>query len=1379
MFPNESSSAELTSKTNAFVQNCEKVQPINPTTDQVPELRDTIDCRADHAMKTAPSTPSPTTSHNGCEPCALRRGLGEGGRAGSLPHPSLAPSLSVISSSNPPSDTIASGALQSPVKMEGCSSNVCSATPSCSDMYKARWGIDRMLRLCGGGETATATSGWNNNNSNNTSSTTYGQTGSSGSAPQPQWNNNNGNNSQQRPNNNSSPQQPQTSGNAGLKTTNNTGGSQAPPTSQAPTAPASQPPTSQPQTNGQAGASSGGGTWAQAAGKGLPPPAPTNPPTPTSNSTKQQLEQLNNMREALFSQDGWGAHVNQDSGWDIPSSPEPGQKDSNGTPLPPVWKPNINNGTELWETNLRNGGQPPPRVEKSTPWGSHTPASNIGGTWGVDDDIGDSSNMWNPQSQWPNGPNQPQQPMWTGAGGPKKETEWGGGGGGGAGNNWGDPRGAVGGAMDPRDLPRGADMRSSMVDQRDPMRSVMDQHRGMVGGDVMMRGDPRGISGRLNGGASEMWPQQAPHHLPPAKPWPGGPPPKDKPNGWEEPSPPQQRRNIPNYDDGTSLWGSQQQRAAMQAAAGQNKVSHWKDLPPAGMGRGIPPGMPQNRMAPNDMKANNPSWPHPVRINNIDKWKHNHWWREEGIHDPSGTIAFNMSKKNKAIYLNKEIGQTIHDKSQHKREEALGNGSWEGPHEVGAGGPWPDDKVGVASWNDPTLLGGGPKYKMGWDGDVNPMNPTTWDHPPKQPQKPLTKDMVWASKPFRILSDMGFKKEDIETALRSSNMILEDALDILNFSTNWRNRHSDIEPPFDAPAFPSQRYNPQQLPFAPPGSSGNGPSSSSQSLNSMSPAIVQKMMTQQPPPQQAPSQPPTPFTQTTRTQQPNQPSAHQLRMLVQQIQMAVQAGYLNHQILNQPLAPQTLILLNQLLQHIKVLQGLLQQQQMLQIQNPLAKPNSNQAMLHNAVQITKTKQQITNLQNQIQAQQAIYVKQQHQMAPQGDFFKGNNVHDPLSALPSNFSDLAINKEPQQHSSAFQSQQSRLTQWKLPSLDKDGDIAGGEFSRAPGTTTKPSGGNSSPNLNPLLGQTDGTWSRSNSEGGWPDSGGVSDDSKEWPNTSQANSQAFTDLVPEFEPGKPWKGTQMKSIEDDPSITPGSVVRSPLSLATIKDTEIFSSGGKTSPTAGGPDMPIPPLSLSSSTWSFNPPASTASSSFTSPLGKLSGSKSTWGEAGPGNNELWGAPNKARGPPPGLSSNKAPTANGWGSLGGRWGPQPSPATWGANTTWLLLKNLTPQQKNYSRQARTKSISMTSPIFNKSFIIMADDLLTSDDIRNIINQDVSDDELDDIAQPSTSAGKDLIFDSDHDSDLDIVEEDGGSDSDVHDNADPEPSEKNGANGT
>lgn len=47
---------------------------------------------------------------------------------------------------------------------------------------------------------------------------------------------------------------------------------------------------------------------------------------------------------------------------------------------------------------------------------------------------------------------------------------------------------------------------------------------------------------------------------------PGNPP---KPTGWEEPSPPAQKRNIPNYDDGTSLWGQQQTRSGMQPQGGK------------------------------------------------------------------------------------------------------------------------------------------------------------------------------------------------------------------------------------------------------------------------------------------------------------------------------------------------------------------------------------------------------------------------------------------------------------------------------------------------------------------------------------------------------------------------------------------------------------------------------------------------------------------------------------------------------------------------------------------------------------------------------------------------------------------------------------------
>lgn len=168
------------------------------------------------------------------------------------------------------------------------------------------------------------------------------------------------------------------------------------------------------------------------------------------------------------------------------------------------------------------------------------------------------------------------------------------------------------------------------------------------------------------------------------------------------------------------------------------------------------------------------------------------------------------------------------------------------------------------------------------------------------------------------------------------------------------------------------------------------------------------------------------------------------------------------------------------------------------------------------------------------------------------------------------------------------------------------------------------------MNPLLGPSDGTWSSRLGDSGWPDTGNNdSTDGKDW--QPGAGGAAFTDLVPEFEPGKPWKVRpffylvstldfwskdllfkklikkkllfvtilnlfffcQMKSIEDDPSITPGSVVRSPLSLAAIKDTDaIFSTGSKTSPPpqSVNADSAIP--SLSNSTWSFNPPATTPS-------------------------------------------------------------------------------------------------------------------------------------------------------------------------------------------
>ncbi|XP_072767323.1 uncharacterized protein Gw isoform X4 [Anoplolepis gracilipes] len=1101
--------------------------------------------------------------------------------------------------------------------------------------YKQRWGIPMVLRLAGGGESSLNSGGATNwgttqtttPNNNNTNQSGWGGTPGNppGGANAPNnWGGNRSVTGNPNQNQNQGPPGSQNNpGNVSKVTNPNQQSNQqsGPPTSQ------SNNPTQANQNNNQwpqgksnnpsglgqnpsvQNNNSSGVQQQQSSGSSANNNQSNNPTqgavsigntSATNNpSTKQQLEQLNTMREALFSHDGWGCqNVNQDTNWDVPTSPEPSMT-KDGVP---IWKPPVNNGTDLWEANLRNGGQPPPQQQTKTPWG-HTPATNIGGTWGEDDETADSSNMWTGAPTQ----SQPSAAQWTGAAGNQ------------AGSNWGDPRIDH---RDPRDL-RSVDPREMRdprdhrmsLDPRDHMRVMDPMARDPRMAD--MRGDPRGISGRLHGAnADAMWsqpPGPPGHHQmghqhpsgPPAKmlnpsnmnQW-AAPPPKDimpgKPTGWEEPSPPTQRRNMPNYDDGTSLWGNP---GANQRTIPGSKVSHWKDMPAPNLARGgmqCPPGMPQNRMPGQPgMKPDvgNPMWGHPGA--------------------PSGR-----------------------------------NGTWtDGPHDTAS---WDDPKT-PATWNEPQLnpaWGGPTAHKpkpMGpagsWgDSDMDPT--PSWAHPTKPT---LTKEVIWNSREFRYLCELGFKKEDVEVALRNREMNRDEALELLNQIRpvdQWRRHdtHSGYDPAHQAttaPAYPRFNHVGQQMSFPP----------------------------------------------ASRTTQ-NQPSTQQLRMLVQQIQLAVHEGYLNHQILNQPLAPQTLMLLNQLLQQIKVLQQLHQQHS---LQNTSMK-GSNQSALQISVQITKTKQQITNLQNQIAVQQATYMKQQQQHpAPpsQASEYYKSSVHDPMSALQNSFSDLTINKEP-----PVSQQQSRLNQWKLPSLDKDGDLVSNEFSRAPGTTSKPpttpgalTQSHSSPNMNPLLGQSDGTWSSRLGDSGWPDPGNSdSTDGKDW----QPGGAAYTDLVPEFEPGKPWKGTQIKSIEDDPSITPGSVVRSPLSLATIKDSDtIFSSSSKTSPPpqTANPDTSIP--SLSNSTWTFNPPATTPSA-FTST------SKNTWGESAPPptavTSELWGAPmSKARGPPPGLGSKGATNAsNGWGAgLGSvsrsssSWGLQSSSVSNSAGwmSTWLLLKNLTPQ--------------------------------------------------------------------------------------------------------
>lgn len=134
-------------------------------------------------------------------------------------------------------------------------------------------------------------------------------------------------------------------------------------------------------------------------------------------------------------------------------------------------------------------------------------------------------------------------------------------------------------------------------------------------------------------------------------------------------------------------------------------------------------------------------------------------------------------------------------------------------------------------------------------------------------------------------------------------MNVEEALDILSPMRNnrdgWATRHDDH---YDHPPFAGQRFPPgpaAQIPGFPPGGNapnllGNMSNAGNNSLiNNISPNVVQKMLTQTGGSQGFGGS----SAATGRSlQPPSQPSTQQLRMLVQQIQMAVQAGYLNHQV---------------------------------------------------------------------------------------------------------------------------------------------------------------------------------------------------------------------------------------------------------------------------------------------------------------------------------------------------------------------------------------------------------------------------------------------------------------------------------------------------
>lgn len=481
------------------------------------------------------------------------------------------------------------------------------------------------------------------------------------------------------------------------------------------------------------------------------------------------------MREALFSQDGWGCqHVNQDTQWDVPVSPEPVNKDA---------RININNGTELWETNLRNGGQPTQQPTQKTPWG---PSSNIGGTWGVDDDSNtETGSVWTgaaaagtvpPVSGQP-GWNQNNNSMWppnVANAPPKKEPEWTGNVGATPGNNW-ENRGTA--APPPPHIPA-PQIEMNNVD----MRSM--RPPGAIEPSREFRGDPRGISGRLNG-SSGMWDQHpmpnAPlNKMPPQAPmlnatggnqWPvggGGPqniPPAKPQTGWDEASPPASRRNMANMDDGTAMWGA-----------------------------------PSNPTRPNGPEAMVRNTRNPIGGNS-------------GPIGPGGLGGPRLGGPGNQMKSDNMWG---HGGPGNVRNQSWddGNGpNWEekGPGPLGGGGngpAWNDGPGNPSTWNNKKPIVGGNNV---WP-ETSDLIGGDWSTGlgASKPNKHNPQDIIRSSKQFRILYDMGFKKEDVEQALRTANMSLEEAMEMLqrnngNNMLDWR-RHDDhpggFEPPFAGGRYP-------------------------------------------------------------------------------------------------------------------------------------------------------------------------------------------------------------------------------------------------------------------------------------------------------------------------------------------------------------------------------------------------------------------------------------------------------------------------------------------------------------------------------------------------------------------------------------------------
>ncbi|XP_059414319.1 trinucleotide repeat-containing gene 6C protein-like isoform X1 [Carassius carassius] len=490
-------------------------------------------------------------------------------------------------------------------------------------------------------------------------------------------------------------------------------------------------------------------------------------------------------------------------------------------------------------------------------------------------------------------------------------------------------------------------------------------------------------------------------------------------------------------------------------------------------------------------------------------------------------------------------------------------------------------------------------------------------------------------------------------------------------------------------------------------------------------AAQARALQQQPPPQ--PSVPHLNSSQPSLRAQVPQFFSPQVQ--AQLLQFAAKNIGLNPALLTSPINPQHMTLLNQLYQLQLAYQRLQIQQQMLQAQRSVSGPIRQQEQ-----QVART---INNMQQQIQQHQrqlaqALLMKQQQQQQQQPPTSHpglhpsaGKSALDLFPAHPQasslSVSDLQT-KEPQSSPNSFSpytisglnhnmnvncmevgglsmkdspQPQSRLSQWTHPNsmenLSGCSSPMESNFSKHGAISAGPSLG---PPSKPTLDDSYNPYNLLPSSES-PNSPLVPHDS--WGQGKNTNDKLSNGTnvswPPEFCPGVPWKGLQNIDPETDPNVTPGSVPSGPTINTNIQDVNRYllrdRSGGSTPTSSMG--EALPPSSDWPVTSSFSLSSHEAAST-----GKLSDMKSTWS---PGpishtqaslSHELWKVPQGPRNttaptrPPPGLTNTKPSSTWGGNTLGlvAGWSSSYSPVgtTWSTDsssrsTSWLVLRNLTPQ--------------------------------------------------------------------------------------------------------